>query len=61
MLTFAEVCAELRLSPKTVRKHIVNGDLAAVKVGGGRWGGSYRISEQALEDFVKRQAVEAAS
>ena len=61
MLTFAEVCERLRMSPKTVRKLIVAGDLEAVKVGGGRWGGSYRVSEQAVADYLKRQKVRPAA
>jgi excisionase family DNA binding protein len=57
MLTFAETCAELRISPKTLRKLIQSGDLAAVKIGGGRWSGAYRISEEALAEFLRQQTV----
>jgi excisionase family DNA binding protein len=58
MLTFAEVCDTLRMSPKTVRKLIVSGEIEASKVGGGRWGGAYRVPEQAVTDYLKRRKVD---
>jgi len=63
MLTFAEVCQELRLAPKTVRKAIRSGELEASRVGSsGRGGkGAYRISEQALADFLERRKVVPAN
>jgi excisionase family DNA binding protein len=61
MLTFAEVCERLRMSPKTVRKLIVAGDIEAVKIGGGRWGGSYRVDDQAVDDYLQRQKVHPAA
>ena len=60
MLTFREVCGELRMSPKTVRKLIVSGELEARKIGGGRWGGAYRVDESALADYLKRKTVQPA-
>lgn len=53
MLTIKEVAARLRLNPETVRLHIVSGELAAVKTGPGKTS-RYRISEEALADFLKR-------
>lgn len=57
MLTFAEACDELRMSPKTLRKLIVSGELEASKVGGGRWGGRYLIDENVVTDYLKRKVV----
>lgn len=56
MLTFAEVCDELRMSPKTVRKLIVSGELTAFKAGTAQTS-PYRITEEALADFIERQTV----
>ena len=58
MLKFAEVCEQLRMSPKTARKLIVAGELEAVKVGGGRWGGAYRVEQSAIDDYLRRQKVQ---
>jgi len=57
MLTFAEACDRLRMSPKTLRKLIASGEVEASKVGGGRWGGSYRIDEQVVADYLRRTVV----
>ena len=57
MLTFAEACGELRMSPKTLRKLIASGELEASKVGGGRWGGRYLIGEHVVADYLKRKVV----
>jgi len=54
MLTFAEVCQRLRITPKTLRKLINAGEIAAVRVGGN---GAYRISHQALADYLERNTV----
>lgn len=54
MLTFAEVCTQLRVTPKTLRKVIQGGDLKAIRVGGN---GAYRISEEDLADYIERQGV----
>lgn len=54
MLTIKEVAARLRLNPETVRLRIVAGDLAAVKTGPGKTS-RYRISEEALAEFMERQ------
>lgn len=57
MLTFTEACRELRVSPKTLRKIIRAGNIEASKIGEGRWGGEYRIDEQAVADYLKRSVV----
>ena len=59
MLTFAEVCDELRMSPKTVRKFIVSGQLVAFKAGTAQTS-PYRITEEALADFIERNTVRPA-
>jgi excisionase family DNA binding protein len=58
MLTFTEVCDRLRLSPKTVRKIILAGELKATRHGAGA-NAQYRISEADLADYLRRQAVDA--
>jgi excisionase family DNA binding protein len=58
MLTIKEVAERLRLDPETIRLRIVSGELAAVKTGNGKTS-PYRISEEALDDFLKRQATGA--
>lgn len=54
MLTFGEVCDILRITPKTLRKLINAGEIKAVRVGGN---GAYRISKEALQDYLDRNAV----
>jgi excisionase family DNA binding protein len=61
MLTSTEVCEKLRISEKTLRRMITDGEITALKVGAGRWGGKYRISEEALADYIKRQTVQVAT
>lgn len=56
MLTFAEVCGELRLDKKTVRKLIVSGELEAIKTGDAA-NAPYRISEGALAEYIERRKV----
>lgn len=58
MLTFAEVCERLRISPKTCRKIIKSGALDASQVGGNR---AYRVSEDAVDTYLREQAVQAVS
>lgn len=50
VFTVDEVAQQLRVDARTVRKWIRNGDLAAIDVGG-----SYRIRESSLQDFIKRR------
>lgn len=58
-LTFAEACDRLRVSHETLRRLIKTGLLEAHKVGEGRTS-PYRISEQAIEDYLRRQTAVAA-
>ncbi|SDU77691.1 helix-turn-helix domain-containing protein [Arcanobacterium phocae] len=49
-LTIADVAENLSVSAGQVRTLIKNGELAAIQVGGrGQW----RISEQAVEDYIQ--------
>lgn len=63
MLTFSEVCDRLRMSPKSVRKLILSGELEASRVGSNGIGGNgaYRISEEALADYLERNKVVPAT
>lgn len=45
-----EAAAQLGVHPSTVRRHIHDGDLEAVRLGRG---GRYRVSRKALEDFLR--------
>lgn len=56
MLTFAEVCERLRITPKTLRKIIHSGALKAMKAGTGQSSG-WRITEDDLADYIERQTV----
>lgn len=49
--TVQEVSARTKLSAFTIRRHIKSGSLRAVNIGG-----RYRISEQAVDQFLKRHA-----
>ena len=42
-----------------MRRMIADGQIEAIQVGGGRWGGTYRITEEALAQYIERQTVEA--
>jgi len=59
MLTFAEVCERLRMSPKTLRKLITSGEIEASRVGSHGIGGNgqYRITEEALAAYIERRKV----
>jgi excisionase family DNA binding protein len=54
LLTVEEVAARLRLSPKTVRRRIADGELPAVQLGGP--GHALRIPASAFEDPAERRA-----
>ena len=56
-LTFAEACERLRVSHMTLGKLISSGRLEAYKVGPHRTS-PWRITEQAIADFIKRQTAE---
>lgn len=49
-LTVTEVAERLQVHWQSVLTYIKNGELEAVKLGRG-----YRISEQAIEEFVKKR------
>ena len=59
MLTLNEVCERLRMSRKTAIKLIVSGELEACRVGSKGIGGAgeYRITEEALADYIERRKV----
>ena len=52
MLTPAEVAETLRVSPSTVRRHVRDGSLAAVRPGPGP-SAHIRVEPGALEDFLQ--------
>jgi excisionase family DNA binding protein len=54
LLTVAEVAAALRVSRMTVYRLVHAGELAAVQVGR-----SYRVPEQAVDDYLRTAFVEA--
>ncbi len=57
-LSAAEACIRLRVSRETLRKLIKSGGLTAHKTSPGRTA-PYRISEEAIDDYLERQTVEA--
>lgn len=63
MLTLNEACERLRMSRKTVVKLIVSGELEATRhPGRGIGNGEYRITEAALDAYLKsRRIVPAAA
>jgi excisionase family DNA binding protein len=50
LLTVEEVAKELRVTPKTVRTYISNGELVAIALGKG-----YKITRNDLDDFIRRR------
>jgi excisionase family DNA binding protein len=54
-LTVAEVAAVMRVSKMTVYRLVHNGDLPAVRVGR-----SFRVPEQAVDDYLRDSFVETA-
>ena len=58
-LTFAETCERLRVSHETLRKLIKAELLQAYKIGPHRTS-PYRISQDAIDEYIKRQTAEAA-
>jgi excisionase family DNA binding protein len=50
VFTVDEVAHQLRVDARTVRKWIRSGELPAIDVGG-----SYRIRESVLTDFIRRR------
>lgn len=53
-LTVAEVAAQVRVSKMTVYRLVHGGELEAVRVGR-----SFRVSEQAVRDYLERSFYEA--
>ena len=56
LLTFGEVCDRLRMSPKTVRKLIVSGELEASKTSDAAKA-QWRIDEDDLAGYLERRKV----
>ncbi len=54
-LTVAEVAAVMRVSKMTVYRLVHNGDLPAVRVGR-----SFRVPEQAVNDYLRDSYIETA-
>ena len=54
-LTVAEVAAVMRVSKMTVYRLVHNGDLPAVRVGR-----SFRVPEQAVQDYLRHSFIETA-
>jgi excisionase family DNA binding protein len=54
-LTVAEVASVMRVSKMTVYRLVHNGDLPAVRVGR-----SFRVPEQAVDDYLRDSFVETA-
>ena len=50
ILTIPEVAAQLRFSTNTVRKLLHDGRIKGVRTG--QYGGKWRISQKAIDDFV---------
>lgn len=51
LLTVNEFADAVRLSPKTIQRHISNGDIEVLRYGNGQ---PVRISESEIEPFVKK-------
>ena len=60
MLTVAEVSERIRLHPKTVRRLIRDGQIAASKVGDGRWSGKWVITEEEVDRYLQRPEAKTA-
>jgi len=50
--TIKEIADRLRVNPRTVRKMIAEGEIEAIKVRD-----EYRISQGALDDFMRRKQI----
>jgi excisionase family DNA binding protein len=60
-LTLKEVSQRLGLSLGTVRAFVERGELAAVNLAAGKKNRRWRVSEQALEEFIARRTNAAAT
>ena len=56
ILTASEACERLRVSDKTLRKLLVSGDLRARKVGR-----EWRITQEAIEEYLDGQGAQASA
>lgn len=54
-LTVAEVAAHMRVSKMTVYRLVHSGEMPAVRVGR-----SFRVSEQAVKDYLRDSVIESA-
>jgi excisionase family DNA binding protein len=54
LLKVAEVCERLRMGKSKVFEFIATGELESLKIDGAR-----RVTEQAVDDFIKRRQAEA--
>jgi len=54
ILTIKEICAELKVTRKTVIRWIETGELKAFKLGSGRR--LWRVRERDLQAFIKNQS-----
>ena len=59
MLTLKEAADQLRIDSETVRLLIKSGEIKAMKAGSGLTS-PWRISEEALAEYMERQTVKAA-
>lgn len=59
ILTIPEVAVELRLSPNTIRKLLHDGRIRGVRTG--QYGGKWRISQRAIDEFVMNDPGPAAA
>lgn len=60
MLTATQACERLAVSRDTLRKLIKSGDLRAMKVGPGA-NAHWRISEEAIADYIRRRTDQASA
>lgn len=54
LLTVQEAAARLRSHPETVRKLLRRGDLTGLKFPSANRGGTWKIRESAIEEFLLR-------
>lgn len=59
LLTVPEAAQRLRSHPETVRKMLRRGDLQGIKFSSANRGGTWKIRESSIEQFLRRQAYAA--
>lgn len=57
LLTVKETAERLRSHPETVRQLLRRGELAGLKFPSANRGGTWKIRESAIEDFLRRSQV----